>query len=86
MSIAKIHAHREKKRPGALTTTPRSEHQRALIGLLLANLAWGVSFPLIKSVIFTHGQLLPGSGNWFITALALATPFLERIASSVRRT
>lgn len=55
---------------------PRTEHQRALIGLLLANLAWGLSFPLIKSVVFTHQQLLPGSGNWFITALALAPRFV----------
>jgi drug/metabolite transporter (DMT)-like permease len=59
-----------------LTTTPRSEHQRALLGLLLANLAWGLSFPLIKSLALTHAQLLPGSGNWFITALTLAPRFV----------
>jgi len=53
-----------------------SLHQRALIGLLLANLFWGLSFPLIKAVAFTHGRLLPGSGNWFITALSLAPRFL----------
>ena len=53
-----------------------SLHQRALLGLLLANLFWGLSFPLIKAVAFTHGRLLPGSGNWFITALALAPRFL----------
>ncbi len=57
-------------------TPPRSEHQRALIGLLVANLFWGLSFPLIKAVVFTHEQLLPGSGNWFITALTLAPRFL----------
>jgi drug/metabolite transporter (DMT)-like permease len=51
-------------------------HQRALIGLLLANLFWGLSFPLIKAVVFTHEQLLPGSGNWFITAMTLAPRFL----------
>jgi len=59
-----------------LTTTPRSEHQRALIGLLIANLFWGLSFPLIKAVVFTHGQLIPDSGNWFITAMTLAPRFL----------
>ena len=53
-----------------------SLHQRALLGLLLANLFWGLSFPLIKAVAFTHGRLLPGSGNWFITALSLAPRFL----------
>ncbi len=47
-----------------------------MLGLLLANLFWGLSFPLIKAVVFTHGQLLPGSGNWFITALTLAPRFL----------
>ena len=51
-------------------------HQRALLGLLLANLAWGLSFPLIKSVVYTHELLLPGSGNWFITALTLAPRFV----------
>jgi len=59
-----------------LTTAPRSEHQRALLGLLFANLFWGLSFPLIKAVAFTHEQLLPGSGNWFITAMSLAPRFL----------
>lgn len=57
-------------------TTPRPEHQRALLGLLGANLAWGLSFPLIKALAFTHEQLLPGSGNWFITAMSLAPRFL----------
>ncbi len=57
-------------------TPPRSEHQRALLGLLFANLFWGLSFPLIKAVVFTHGQLLPGSGNWFITAMTVAPRFL----------
>lgn len=57
-------------------TPPRSEHQRALLGLLLATLFWGLSFPLIKAVVFTHEQLLPGSGNWFITAMTVAPRFL----------
>ena len=59
-----------------MTTPPRTEHQRALLGLLLANLAWGLSFPLLKSLALTHAQLLPGSGNWFITALSLAPRFV----------
>ncbi len=57
-------------------TPPRPEHQRALIGLLVANLFWGLSFPLIKAVAYTHELLLPGSGNWFITAMMLAPRFL----------
>ncbi len=47
-----------------------------MIGLLVANLFWGLSFPLIKAVVFTHEQLLPGSGNWFVTAMTLAPRFL----------
>ncbi len=57
-------------------TAPHLEHRRALAGLLLANLFWGLSFPLIKSVVHLHALLLPGSGNWFITALTVAPRFL----------
>jgi len=44
--------------------------------LLLANLFWGLSFPLIKTILFTHQQLLPASDNWFATAMTLAPRFL----------
>ena len=44
--------------------------------LLLANLFWGLSFPLIKAIQYTHQQLLPGSDNWFVTAMTLAPRFL----------
>lgn len=58
-------------------SAPRSfPHRSALAGLLLANLLWGLSFPLIKAVVHTHGLLLPGSGNWFITAMTVAPRFL----------
>src|SRR5687768_12120326 len=51
------------------------EHRQAIIGLLLANLLWGLSFPVIKAVVFTHGQLLPESSTWFITAMTVAPRF-----------
>jgi len=44
--------------------------------LLLANLFWGLSFPLIKTIILAHQQLLPASGNWFITASTIAPRFI----------
>ncbi len=44
--------------------------------LLLANLCWGLSFPTIKAAALVHTALLPGSGNWFITAMLLAPRFL----------
>jgi drug/metabolite transporter (DMT)-like permease len=53
-----------------------TEHRRAIIGLLAANLLWGVSFPLIKALAYTQEQLLPESGNWFITFMSLAPRFL----------
>jgi drug/metabolite transporter (DMT)-like permease len=55
---------------------PPSQHRQALAGLLLANAFWGVSFLLIKAVVQIHGQLLPDSGNWFITAMTLAPRFM----------
>jgi len=55
---------------------PSSTHRSALTGLLLANLLWGLSFPVIKAMVHTHEQLLPGSGNWFITAMSVAPRFL----------
>lgn len=57
-------------------TTPRPEHTRALLGLLLATLFWGVSFPLIKAMALTQQAVVPASGNWFITAMTVAPRFL----------
>jgi len=57
-------------------TSPRHNHWWALGGLLGANLLWGLSFPLIKALAQTQGQLLPGSSNWFITAMSVAPRFL----------
>jgi len=54
--------------------TPR--HWQAIGMLVLANLFWGLSFPLIKSLVMIHEQLLPGSNTWFITACTLAPRFL----------
>jgi drug/metabolite transporter (DMT)-like permease len=48
----------------------------ALLMLLLANLSWGLSFPLIKAIAHEHARLLPGSGTWFITAMCIAPRFL----------
>lgn len=44
--------------------------------LLLANLFWGLSFPLIKAIGAAQSQVLPGSTTWFITACTLAPRFL----------
>jgi drug/metabolite transporter (DMT)-like permease len=44
--------------------------------LVLANLFWGLSFPLIKAIAFEHQHLLPASSSWFITACMLAPRFV----------
>src|SRR5664279_3840671 len=54
----------------------RSRHLPAVLMLVLANLFWGLSFPLIKAMAFEHQHLLPGSSSWFITACMLAPRFV----------
>ncbi|MEI6106961.1 MAG: EamA family transporter [Opitutae bacterium] len=56
-------------------------HRRAIFMLLLANLYWGLSFPLIKAIIMAHQQVVPASSTWFITAYTIAPRFL--LASAV---
>jgi drug/metabolite transporter (DMT)-like permease len=51
-------------------------HRRAIIGLLLANLFWGLSFPLIKAMGQEQLQLVPASSSWFITTLTVASRFV----------
>lgn len=54
-----------------------SLHSRAVLGLLLANVFWGLSFPLIKGLLLLQDRLLgPGSPAWFHTALGLFPRFL----------
>lgn len=59
-----------------LMFSSRSIHAQALLMLLLANLFWGLSFPLIKALILTHQNLLPESGTWFVTAYIVVPRFL----------
>jgi drug/metabolite transporter (DMT)-like permease len=60
-----------------MTTPPATErHVHAVLMLVLANVFWGLSFPLIKATAFEHLQVLPGSSSWFITACLLAPRFL----------
>jgi drug/metabolite transporter (DMT)-like permease len=51
-------------------------HARAVVMLVLANVFWALSFPLIKAIAYAHQQLLPGSGSWFITACTIAPRFV----------
>lgn len=53
-----------------------SLHAQAVLMLVLANLFWGLSFPLMKAIMLVHQQVLPASGSWFITANTIAPRFL----------
>lgn len=53
-----------------------SLHRRALLGLLLANFFWGLSFPLLKAMGHEQLQLVPASSSWFITTLTVASRFV----------
>jgi len=54
----------------------RSVHAQAVLMLLLANFFWGLSFPLIKAIMFAHQQVLTAPNSWFVTACTIAPRFL----------
>jgi len=54
-----------------------SRHRtEALLMLILANVFWGLSFPLIKTIALTHRHLLPASDSWFVTACTVGPRFV----------
>lgn len=59
----------------SLVTDP-AQRSRALMGLLVANFCWGLSFPVIKAAVALHQRLEPTAGPWFLTAMVLAPRFL----------
>jgi drug/metabolite transporter (DMT)-like permease len=59
-----------------MPTPLKSTHQQAILMLLLANLFWGVSFPLIKALALLHARLVPAAGTWFSTFYSIAPRFL----------
>ncbi len=67
---------REGKVSGLQAGPPSHIHRQAILMLLLANLFWGLSFPLIKALMFAHQLAVPASGTWFITAYTIAPRFL----------
>jgi drug/metabolite transporter (DMT)-like permease len=78
-----------------MNAPPHSQRPKAILMLIVANAFWGLSFPLIKAIVFTHARLLPASGNWFITgqtlwprfalaALVLAVPNFRALRTLTR--
>jgi drug/metabolite transporter (DMT)-like permease len=53
-----------------------SQRTRALLMLLLANFFWGLSFPVIKTLVLLQARLVPEGGTWFVTASLVAPRFL----------
>ena len=52
------------------------EHRQAIGMLLLANVFWGLSFPLIKTVALLNARLVPAAGGACIVGLVLAPRFI----------
>ncbi len=48
--------------------------------LLLANVYWGLSFPVIKMITSLNRAYLPEAGPGFVTAMAVAPRFLAAVA------
>jgi drug/metabolite transporter (DMT)-like permease len=66
----------EPDRNPANTPTPAAAlRSRALGMLVLATAFWGLSFPLIKSLMLLHAQLAPETDPWFVTTYVLAPRF-----------
>jgi drug/metabolite transporter (DMT)-like permease len=59
-----------------MVPTDHAQRRRALWMLVLANFFWGLSFPVIKSILLLHGQLVPEAGSWFSAIYTVAPRFL----------
>lgn len=63
--------------PHPMRTSAKSpQHNQAVLMLLVANLFWGLSFPLIKALGLLQERLLPGVGTWFSGLCTVAPRFL----------
>jgi len=62
-----------------MTVVSAAERSRALLGLLLANFFWGLSFPLIKALGLVHRALLAEPAPWFVALYTTAPRFLLAI-------
>ena len=48
---------------------------RAVRNLLFATVFWGLSFPVMRALVFTQQGLLPDASSWFFTALGVTYRF-----------
>jgi len=59
-----------------MSTPAKTLHTTAIIMLLLTNLLWGVSFPVVKALALMHAQMVPAAGTWFSTFYTIAPRFV----------
>ena len=58
-------------------SSPRPKgHQKAVAMLLVANLFWGLSFPLIKALLLIQERVLPPGSAWFSSVYVVAPRFV----------
>jgi drug/metabolite transporter (DMT)-like permease len=57
------------------SNAPHPQRTQALLMLLVANLCWGLSFPLIKSILLLHERIIPEAGTWFSAIYTVAPRF-----------
>ena len=58
----------------------RPQRAQAIMMLLLTNLFWALSFPIVKALLLIHAQLLPEAGAWFSAIYTVAPRFLLAVA------
>ncbi len=58
-----------------MTPSPQTQHRQAVMVLMVTTVFWGLSFPVIKTIILLNRALLPDAGPWFVAAAALAPRF-----------
>lgn len=60
----------------AMSTAHHPQRLQALLMLLVANFFWGLSFPIIKSLLVLNARLVPEAGPWFSTIYTVAPRFV----------
>lgn len=52
------------------------QRAQAVVMLLLTNLFWGFSFPVVKALTQVHARIVPEAGTWFATCNTIGPRFL----------
>ncbi|MBI5769432.1 MAG: DMT family transporter [Verrucomicrobia bacterium] len=66
-----------------MTDPQHPQRTQAILMLVLANLLWGVSFPIVKALLLIHEQLIPQASPWFSALYTTAPRFLFAVGLMV---